>query len=225
MGKDNQPKHRQKARDLRRRAAVRQPYQRVLIVCEGTKTEPQYLNEIRAELRLSTAHLQVQSGGFGTDPLSSVNYAEYLFRKGDRALGIEATAFDQVFIVFDRDDHATYHRALAKAAALDDKLLNDERQRVSVQAIASVPCFEVWLLLHFEDVQAPVHRDDVYRRLREHLPGYGKGQGGHWAKTKHLLTVAIGRAAARAAATTAENGAETFTDLHRLVSVLIHLKQ
>jgi hypothetical protein len=225
MGKDNQPKHRQKARDIRRSAAVRQPYQRILILSEGTKTEPRYLNEIRTELRLSTAHVQVQPGGYGTDPLSLVVYAESLFRKGDRARGIEATAFDQVFIVFDRDDHATYHPALAKAAALDGKLRNDERKHVPVQAIASVPCFEVWLLMHFEDVQAPVHRDDVYRRLRAHLPGYEKGQGGHWAKTKHLLGVAAGRAAVRAAATTAHDGAETFTDLHRLVSVLIRLKE
>lgn len=47
MGKDNQPKHRQAARDLKRRAAVRQPYERLLIVCEGEKTEPQYLREIQ----------------------------------------------------------------------------------------------------------------------------------------------------------------------------------
>lgn len=47
MGKDNQAKHRQAARDLKRRAAVRQTYERLLIVCEGEKTEPQYLCEIQ----------------------------------------------------------------------------------------------------------------------------------------------------------------------------------
>jgi hypothetical protein len=85
MGKDDQPKHRQKERDLRRRAAIRQPYERLLIVCEGEKTEPQYLDEIRQERRLATAHVQVRPSAFGTEPLQVVEYAEHLFRHGDRA--------------------------------------------------------------------------------------------------------------------------------------------
>lgn len=36
----------------------------------------------------------------------------------------------------------------------------------SVARIASVPSFELWLLLHFENIQPPLHRDDVMRRLR-----------------------------------------------------------
>jgi hypothetical protein len=165
VGKDNQPKHRQEQRDLRRRAAVRQAFERLLIVCEGEKTEPQYLNEIRQDLRLATAHVQVQPGHFGTAPLQVAQYAEHLFLHGSRAHGIEARAFDRVLVVFDRDEHRTYHQALDKVAALDGRLTNDEKQRIPVQAVVSVPCFELWLLLHFEDVQAPIHRDEVYRRL------------------------------------------------------------
>jgi hypothetical protein len=56
MGKDNQPKHRQVARVLQRRAAVRQPYERLLIVCEGEKTEPQYLREIQWNCPRMTGH-------------------------------------------------------------------------------------------------------------------------------------------------------------------------
>jgi hypothetical protein len=59
MGKDNQPKHRQQARDLKRRIAKRAPFERMLIVCEGEKTEPNYIGEIRSELRLSTANVQI----------------------------------------------------------------------------------------------------------------------------------------------------------------------
>lgn len=105
MGKDNQPKHRQAARNLRRRAAVRQPYERILIVCEGEKTEPQYLNDIRDELRLSTANVQVCQGASGTEPSQMVEYAEDLFLNGDLARGIEACAFDRVVDVL-RYGHA-----------------------------------------------------------------------------------------------------------------------
>lgn len=224
MGQDGQPKARQKARELRRRAAIRQPIDRLLIVCEGSKTEPNYLDEIRQELRLATAHVQVRPSGFGTDPLSVVNYGEHLVHHGDRALGIEPGAFDGVFVVFDRDDHLNYHEALARVAKLNNRLLSDEKSKVPFEVVASVPCFELWLLLHFEDVQAPIHRDDVYERLKAHIPGYDKGQGGLWSVTKSMLNIANTRAESRAAVTTAVDGVESYTGMHTLVARLIALK-
>jgi len=224
VGRDNQSKHRQQERDLRRRAAVRQAYERLLIVCEGEKTEPQYLTEICREMRLATAHVHVRQGTFGTEPIQVVEFAEHLFRNGDRAKGIEAGAFDRVFAVFDRDEHRSYHQALDKAAALNGRLINDERKKVPVQAIASVPCFELWLLLHFESIQAPLQRGEVYDRLRVHLGGYDKGQPGHWVRTRDGLEIATQRAAACAAATTVHGGMEPYTDMGRLVAVLLDLK-
>ena len=67
MGKDNQPKVRQ-ANQLERKAGKRASYDRILIVSEGSKTEPFYLNEIRANYRLSTTNVQVQHSQFGTSP-------------------------------------------------------------------------------------------------------------------------------------------------------------
>jgi hypothetical protein len=54
--------------------------------------------------------------------------------------------------VFDRDDHASYFEALRAAESLDRKLKNDANQFIRFQAIASVPSFELWLLLHYEDI-------------------------------------------------------------------------
>lgn len=224
MGRDNQPKDRQKARDIHRRAAKREPFDRVLIVCEGEKTEPLYLEEIRREFRLSTANLQVWPSAMGTDCLQVVEYAEQLFIHGDRAKAIEPLAFDGVFAVFDRDDHLGYPQALSKAKALNLKHKNYEGEAVSFEAVASVPCFELWLLLHFEDVLAPVHRNDVYQGLRHHLPNYAKGQGGQFASTRHNLDAATARATALAGLTNAFNGHEPYTDVHTLVSTLIKLK-
>ena len=147
MGKDNQPKVRQAAQ-LARKAGQRAGYDRILIVSEGSKTEPHYLGEIRAEYRLHTANVQVQPGLFGTTPVQVVEYAEHLFVNGDELRNVQPLAFEQIYAVFDRDDHATYHNALTQAAALDGKLRNDLKQPVRFEAIASVPCFELWLLLH-----------------------------------------------------------------------------
>ena len=225
MGKDGQPKHRQAARELLRRKAQRQPAERLLVVCEGAKTEPLYLGEIRQQLRLPSANVQVQPAAYGTEPLRIVEYAERLFTEGQRALGIHARSFDRVVVVFDRDEHHTYHAALQRVAALNGRLDNDERVKVPFEAVVSVPCFELWLLLHFEDVFAPLHRDEALARLRVHVAGYTKGQGSHWAVTHERLDVATARAEALlAAGHTAEDGTQPYTNMHALVHRLLHLK-
>ena len=147
MGKDNQPKVRQAAH-MARKMGRRASYDRILIVSEGSKTEPLYLNEIRAEHRLSTTNVQVQPSQYGTTPLQVVEYAEHLFTHGDELKNIQPRAFEQVFAVFDRDDHLTYHNALNRAAARNKKMRNDLNIVVRFEAVPSVPCFELWLLLH-----------------------------------------------------------------------------
>ena len=225
MGKDGQPKHQQAARELLRRKAQRQPAERLLIVCEGSKTEPLYLGEIRQQLRLPSANVQVQPAAYGTEPIRIVEYAERLFTEGQRALGIHARSFDRVVVVFDRDEHHSYHAALQRVAALNGRLENDERVKVPFEAVVSVPCFELWLMLHFEDVFAPLQRDEALARLRAHLAGYVKGQGSHWAATRDRLDAATGRANALVAAGhTAEEGTQPYTNMHELVHRLLHLK-
>lgn len=225
MGKDGQPKHRQAARELLRRKAQRQAAERLLIVCEGSKTEPLYLGEIRQQLRLPSANVLVQPAAYGTEPLRIVEYAEDLFTEGQRALGIHARSFDRVVVVFDRDEHHTYHAALQRVAALNKRLENDERVKVPFEAVVSVPCFELWLLLHFEDVFAPMHREEALARLRANVVGYAKGQGSHWVVTRERLDVATARANALAAAGHArEDGTQPYTNMHELVHRLLHLK-
>lgn len=222
MGKDNQPKARQAAK-LARKKAQRAPFERILIVCEGTKTEPHYFREIRTRHRLHTANVQVHPGLFGTQPLQVVEYAEHLFRVGDAEKQIQPRAFEQVYSVFDRDNHDTYHNALGKADSMGQRLRNDLNQPIKFKAIASVPCFELWFLLHFEDVLAPIHRADAYLRLDQHLPGYAKGQQGYFERTRPYLDVALGRAAHLAEIHSPYDGYDPYTDVHLLVTLLTTL--
>ena len=101
MGKDNQPKHRQKLRDISRRAAKRQPYESILIVTEGL-TEANYLNEIRNQCRLSSTNVVALPSAYGTQPIQVVEYAVHLFENGSVEKGIHPSVFDSVYIVFDR---------------------------------------------------------------------------------------------------------------------------
>jgi len=106
MGKDNQPRVRQAAQ-LARKAGNRGGYDRILIVTEGSKTEPHYLADIRTDYRLHTANVQLCPSQFGTTPLQVVEFAEHLFAKGDPAQDIPPRAFEQIYAVFDRDAHFT----------------------------------------------------------------------------------------------------------------------
>ncbi len=223
MGRDNQAKDRQ----LRRKAAKetrRASYARILIVTEGSKTEPQYLEEIRAAHQLHSANVEVQPGQIGTAPIQVVRYAQQLFEYGDLHKGIRPQSFDQVYAVFDRDDHDSYFDALSLARSLDGNLRNDERQPVSFRAVPSIPSFELWLLLHYEDIQGPIHRDDVMARLKQHMPGYDKGAGGVFATTRDRLEIATQRALALAVKFNAYNDPEPFTALHELVTLLTTLR-
>lgn len=76
MGSDNLH-HKRKAKrdkDVGRKKASRAPYQKVLIVCEGGKTEPLYFNEIRDLYEINTANIRI-TGECGSDPISVVNHA------------------------------------------------------------------------------------------------------------------------------------------------------
>jgi hypothetical protein len=134
-------------------------------VCEGKKTEPNYFEEIRKEARLTTTDICVLYSKLGTQPLQVVEYAVTQFNQKEKE-------FEKIFAVFDRDDHYSYANAIARAESLDGKLENDEKKPVVFKAIVSVPSFELWLLLHYADIQSFHHRDCILHRLREHIPNY-----------------------------------------------------
>ena len=223
MARDNSPKERQK-QQLERKLARRASYDRILIISEGSKTEPNYFSEIRQSYRLHTANVEVRRSELGTAPIQVVQYAKDLFEFGDRHKNIQARAFEQVYVVFDRDDHGSYFDALKLTESLDGKLKNDNKQLISFKAIASVPSFELWLLLHYEDIQAPIDRDKVTRRLKNHIPGYEKGAKHTFSITREHLSVATQRAETLAAKFSARTVPEPYTAIGYLVTLLTSLR-
>ncbi|UOD51401.1 RloB family protein [Orrella daihaiensis] len=223
MARDNSPRERQR-QQLERKLARRASYDRILIVSEGAKTEPNYFCEIRKACRLHTTNVEVWPSELGTAPIQVVHYAKELFEFGDKHKKIQPRAFEQVYAVFDRDNHVSYYDALTVAESLDGKLKNDNKALIRFQAIASVPSFELWLLLHYEDIQAPIHRDEVMRRLKTHIPGYEKGAAGLFGITRNRLSVATQRAESLAQKYTARSEPEPFTTIVKLVALLTRLR-
>lgn len=196
-----------------RRGPSREPYDTVLIVCEGLKSEPNYLNGIRTAYRLSSANVAVTNAR-GSDPLSIVAHAESLMSNYDRA-----------FCVFDRDGHQNFTQAV-------QRIVNTERGRAGTyQAITSTPCFELWLLLHYRYTTAPIVRvgsrsagDMTTHSLRERLPNYAKGNRNVYDAVAALTDDAISNAA-RLAKHNAQCGSDNpATDMHLLVDYLRTLR-
>ena len=55
--------------DLKRNRAKQASYDRVLIVCGGSKTEPNYFREIIDHLKLNTANVEVDGSSDLRDPI------------------------------------------------------------------------------------------------------------------------------------------------------------
>lgn len=226
MGTDNlfHKRRIRREQDLKRRQEIRSAYDVVLIVCEGEKSEPSYFKALRKALRLNQANIVILKRPQGNDPLSLVNHAEEEFKR-ERKLDPEKQGYDRVFVIFDRDVHMTYEEALRKITTLNKKV------KGRFDGITSVPCFEFWLLLHFEDTARPYAStgsqsacDCVVRDLRKHLPHYDKGNPKVFSDTYPLVGVAIRRAELLEKRQTQAETDNPSTKVHRLISYLSGLK-
>ena len=171
-------------RDLKRSTPKRDPYARVLIVCEGSKTEPTYFTELRDHLKLNTANVEVD-GDSDSSPKSVVEHAKKRYQQDKE--------YDRVYCVFDKDSHTTYTQALDMVSA--------QQPSGIFHAITSVPCFEYWLLLHFVFTAKPYARsgtrspaDCVIDDLEKYLPAYHKGDRNIYVKLRDKTEVAINHA-------------------------------
>lgn len=156
-------KRRERERRPARRKATREPKRRLLVVCEGRVTEPQYLRGLERWVRNNSIEIKIPDK-HGV-PLTLVKQAVELKESADRQAKHEKDrflAYDEVWCVFDVDEHPG---------------LNDARQLAQARGIelaVSNPCFELWLLLHFRESPGARHRDDVLGLVAEKLPGYHK---------------------------------------------------
>ena len=80
------------------------------------------------------------------------------------------------------------------------------------------------MLLHYVDIQAPLHRDEVMHRLKQHHPGYEKGARRVFATTRERMPVATQRARVLATRFTADTAPEPYTAVGDLVALLTTLR-
>lgn len=149
--------------NLRRRAPVYRPKPGFVLFCEGKKTEPAYFSAIRRACSGVVVEIRRGVGVPMTVARLAVDYARQSglapgSRKGKDSFEIN----DQVWAVFDRDDHPHFGEAINLC------------ERNGVKVAWSNPCFELWLILHESDYDRPGDRRDVQKEFKALRPEYDR---------------------------------------------------
>ncbi len=145
-------------RSLRRKPAKRKPKVAIVLFCEGGRTEPTYFEGLRRSLNNSLVQVEIV-GGVGV-PQTVVDRAVERLQRIRRRGASSFERNDEVWALFDEDEHPHVAEAVARASA----------RGVSIGY--SNPCFELWLLLHICDHDAPVDRKKLQKKLSKVCGSY-----------------------------------------------------
>lgn len=198
----------------------------VLIICEGTQTEPNYLIELKDFLSLDNAAIHIVPSQ-GSAPNSVVKHAKDAIKDACN----KGNPYTKVYCVIDKDQHPTYTSALQTIKDFNES--SRKKYDTIICPITSVPCFEYWILMHFcQTTQSFGTSGDspcgqlISTSLRTHVNGYTKADREF---AKKLIAEKLEDAR--------ENGAVTYkaaqsagtddpsTKMHLLVDELEHLKE
>jgi hypothetical protein len=190
-------------------------------VCEGKKTEVNYFRDLCRALELPRNLVVVAHDG--SAPISVLTWAKSLYCQED-------DKFDQVYCVFDKDAGESFDKAVS---GIED--LKRAKKPKPFHAISSTPCFEYWLLLHFECTDKPFHsageKSSAYQvvaDLQKH-PGFDCYQKNYSVyklvcdKTNTAIKNAEGLE--KSSADFLKHGTNPSTHVHHLVKALQELKQ
>jgi len=131
--------------DYKRSINQYRPRLRILIVCEGEKTEPNYFRGF--PIKPETV---VDIRGIGSNTVCLVREAIKLKKQ---------TKYDQIWCVFDKDDFSisNFNKALQVA------------RENGIMVAYSNEAFELWYVLHFEYLNSGITRQQYITKLNRLL--------------------------------------------------------
>lgn len=154
-------------RNFNRKMKIRPARERILIVCEGERTEPNYFKAIGSTLPPHVVELKVEGPGMNT-----ISLVREAIRLRDKEID-SSRPYDQTWAVFDKDDFP--------ADDFDNAITMCKQH--GLKAAYSNQAFELWFVLHFEDRQSGMHRDQYKDCLTGHLgETYFKKDAGIYGK-------------------------------------------
>ncbi|MFC4353874.1 RloB family protein [Chryseomicrobium palamuruense] len=154
-------------------------FPRILIITEGEKTEVAYFQSIKRlmdqkyheQLIVEKVDLEIEGAGQSTSKLIPI--AEKLRLKNE---------YLEVWLVFDKDRFTDFDVAIRNAES--------KNMKVAWSNIS----FELWFLLHFEEVTAPLSNQILTQKLKNHVADYSKSQSLTYMNLEQYVDLAITRA-------------------------------
>lgn len=125
---------------------------KILIVCEGKKTEPQYFETFK-DNNGGTLVYDIDVKGLGENTLNVVDKAIELRNRARNT----AAEYDRVWAVFDKDSFpdVKFNAAVEKASKND------------IECAWSNEAFELWYLYHFTNRITPMDRDKYKKAISD----------------------------------------------------------
>lgn len=141
---------------------------RYLIITEGTVTEVNYFqgikriidNRYKDRIKVESSQLVLDIKGLGRGTTKLVNYA--IQRRSQEN-------YSEVWVVFDKDNFEDFDEAIKLAHSED------------INVAWSNTCFELWILLHFQDFGSPLMASKYSDKLDVHFRNL-KYNGGKYEK-------------------------------------------
>lgn len=119
---------------------------RILIVCEGKETEPNYFKSFALR-----DYVEVRTQGGNGSPSQVVEIAGQLRDKAKQS------PYDAVWAVFDKDDFPDFKTAI------------DTAHSKGIRCAWSNEAFELWFIYHFENPTSAITRDKYKKKIEDYV--------------------------------------------------------
>lgn len=190
---------------------------KILIVTEGQKTEPQYFKFLISKYNINK-NVKILKRSSASDPSSVLSAAKEAQEQENNENDI---GYDIIYCVFDRDQHTNF-----------EQVKNVIEETDNFKAIISIPCIEYWFLLHFDKSSKSFLKtgkkspcDNCISELKKHVGDYKKNNTEIFDKLKDKTETAIKNAELIITDAESHGNYNPSTQVHILVKKLQGLKK
>lgn len=133
-----------------------------LIACEGICTEPNYIKGLVEHQK------SIQAIAVGTEVIiAQHSHSNPHGVLQDLLNTPDYESFDELWIVIDRDEIESKGKGFGGHSEENFKKALEDSKKNDVNVACSNPCFELWIVLHFDFRDTACSRDDIQKKALE----------------------------------------------------------
>ena len=170
----------------RQNRAIKSKLEYHLIICEGTKTEPNYFKSMKEKITKQNRNrlaIEIKGKGKGT-----TNLLQYAIKKVQKS----PNYISNVWLIYDKDDFTD-----KSFNEVQEKCIEINKQEETIyNPIWSNESIETWILLHFIKFDIPISRNNCIKKINQNfaqrnLGKYKKNDEDLYDKLSPYLSTAI----------------------------------